>query len=138
MIPVSFKANLVVNKNLYTKMPEGTPENYTDDLVKEYRKFLDHDLIKNVTEDDTVELYKEPYRGGFALGIKITSDKLDEPFESGIYTREKIPNVKAGSIIEQTKLFLVLKSGIPLKFAEKRKDRFIRALKALYAEKNNL
>lgn len=134
---ISFKANLVVNDNLYKKMPQGTPENYTDDLVSDYKKFLDHRVIKKVTEGDTIELYKEPYRPGFALGIRYTSDKLEKPIESGIYTNKKIPEVKAGSIIFQTLQFLVIKSGIEQKYFEPHKKTFERALKKLYLEDSN-
>ena len=70
-------------------MPEGTPTNYTDNLVNEYKKFLDHRVIKEVTEGDTIEIYKAPYNKGFALGMRYTSDKLKEPIESGIYTNKK-------------------------------------------------
>ena len=131
---ISFKANLIVNDNLYNKMPQGTPENYTDDLITDYRKFLDHRVIKKITEGDTIELYRDKYNRGFALGIKYTSDKLEEPIESGIYTNKKIPEVKAGSLIFQTLQFLVIKSGIDLKFFEPHQKTFERALKKLYYE----
>lgn len=129
---ISFKANLIVNKNLYTKMPEGTPTNYTDNLVNEYKKFLDHRVIKEVTEGDTIEIYKAPYNKGFALGMRYTSDKLKEPIESGIYTNKKIPEVKAGSLIFQTMQFLIAKSDIELKFFEPHFKTFERALRKLY------
>ena len=98
---ISFKANLVVDKNLYTKLPKGTPEGYTDNLIGEYKKFIEHDVMKKITEGDTIEIYKAPYRQGFAVGLKITSDKFDEPFEGGVFTNKKIPSVSAGSLIFQ-------------------------------------
>lgn len=128
---ISFKANLIVNKNLYTKMPEGTPQGYTDGLVEEYKKFLDIPVIKKVTESDTIELFKDKYNRGFAIGIKYTSDKLDEPIESGIYTNKKIPSVKSGSLIFDTMVYLMIKSGIEPKFYEKKEKSFARAVKKL-------
>lgn len=128
---VSFKANLVVNKNLYTKMPESTQKDYTDNLIREYKKFLDIGAIKKVTEGDTIELYKAKYNQGFALGIRYTSDKIEEPIESGIYTNKKIPSVHAGSLIHDTMIYLIMKSGIKQNFFESTKKSFIRAMKKL-------
>ena len=129
---ISFKANIVVNKNLYNKLPEGTPVNYIDTLISEYKKFLDHRVIKEVTKGDTIEIYKAPYKRGFAIGMKYTSDKLKEPIESGIYTNKKIPQINAGSLIFQTIQFLIIKSGIELKFLETHQKRFERALIELH------
>ena len=128
---VSFKANLVVDKKLYTKMPAGTPEGFTDNLVKEYRKFIDHEVMQKLTEGDTIELYKAPYAPGFALGVKFTSDKLEKPIEGGVYTNKKIPNVNVGSLYFQTMQFIIAKSGIKMGYFEKIEDAFIRATKKL-------
>ena len=46
MNSVSFKAKLIVDDSSYKKMPVGTPENYTDELVAGYKKFLDHKVLK--------------------------------------------------------------------------------------------
>ena len=128
---VSFKANLVVDKKLYTKMPAGTPEGFTDNLVKEYRKFIDHEVMQKLTEGDTIELYKAPYAPGFALGLKFTSDKLEKPIKGGVYTNKKIPNVNVGSLYFQTMQFIIAKSGIKMGYFEKIEDAFIRAAKKL-------
>ena len=128
---VSFKANLVVDKKLYTKMPEGTPEGFTDSLVKEYKKFIDHEVMQKLTEGDTIELYKAPYKPGFALGLKITSEKLQEPFEGGIFTNKKIPNVRVGSLYFQTMQFIIAKAGIEIGYFEPIEKAFIRAGKKL-------
>ena len=135
MNSVSFKAKLIVDDSLYKKMPVGTPENYTDDLVAGYRKFLDHELIQAVTEGDTVELYKDKYNRGFALGIRYTSDKFDKPIESGIYTQDKVPKVRAGSLIHDTMVYLIIKSGIKQKYSETTQKSFARALKTMLEEK---
>lgn len=135
MNSVSFKAKLIVDDSLYKKMPVGTPENYTDELVTGYKKFLDHKVIQAVTEGDTVELYKDKYNRGFALGIRYTSDKLDKPIESGIYTREKIPNVSVGSLMHDTMIYLIIKSGIKQRLAEPTQKAFIRALQTMLDEK---
>ena len=135
MNSVSFKAKLIVDDSLYKKMPVGTPENYTDELVAGYKKFLDHRVIKAVTEGDTVELYKDKYNQGFALGIRYTSDKLEKPIESGIYTREKIPNVSVGSLMQDTMVFLIIKSGIKPRLAESTQKAFIRALETMLKER---
>lgn len=124
---ISFKANLVVDRKLYTKMPEGTPEGFTDNLVKEYRKFIDHDVMQQLTEGDTIELYKAPHKGGFALGIRFSSDKLEKPLEGGVYTNKKIPNVHVGSLYYQTMQFIIAKSGIKMGYFEKIENAFIRA-----------
>lgn len=133
---ISFKANLVVDKKLYTKMPEGTPEGFTDKLVEDYRKFIDHEVMQKLTEGDTIELYKAPYRPGFALGLKITSDKLEKPFEGGVFTNKKIPNVHVGSLCFQTMQFIIEKAGIEVGYFEKIPNAFIRAGKKLLAEMN--
>lgn len=131
MNSVSFKANLIVKDSLYKKMPVGTPENYTDELVAGYKKFLDNKVIKAVTEGDTVELYKDKYNRGFALGIRYTSDKLDKPIESGIYTSKKIPSVTVGSLMHDTMIYLIMKSGIKPRLAESTQKAFIRALQTM-------
>lgn len=131
---VSFKANLVVDKKLYTKMPAGTPEGFTNNLVKEYRKFIDHEVMQKLTEGDTIELYKAPYAPGFALGLKFTSDKLEKPIDGGVYTNKKIPNVHVGNLYFQTMQFIIAKSGIKMGYFEKIEDAFIRAAKKLLAE----
>lgn len=135
---VSFKANLVVDSSLYNKMPQGTPDGYTDSLVRGYKKFLDNDIIKNVTEGDTIELYKDKYNRGFALGIRYTSNKLEQPIESGIYTNKKIPTVTVGSLIHDTMIYLIIKSGIQQKYSETTKKNFIRALQKLLDDNKNV
>lgn len=135
MNSVSFKANLIVDDSLYKKMPVGTPENYTDELVAGYKKFLDHKVIQAVTEGDTVELYKDKYNRGFALGIRYTSDKLDKPIESGIHTNKKIPSVSVGSLIHDTMIYLIIKSGIKPRLGETTPKTFIRALQTMLDEK---
>ena len=135
MNSVSFKAKLIVDDSLYKKMPVGTPQNYTDDLVAGYKKFLDHKIIQTVTEGDTVELYKDKYNRGFALGIRYTSDKFDKPIESGIYTQSKVPSVRVGSLIHDTMVYLIIKSGIKQKYSESTKQSFTRALKKMLEEK---
>ena len=136
MNSVSFKANLIVDDSLYSKMPDGTPENYTDELVAGYKKFLDHKVIQAVTDGDTVELYKDKYNRGFALGIRYTSDKLDKPIESGIYTNKKIPSVTVGSLMHDTMIYLIIKSGIKQGFFETTQKSFIRAIQKMLDEKN--
>ena len=134
---ISFKANLIVDDSLYNKMPKGTPDGYTDNLVKDYKKFLDHKVIKEVTEGDTVEIYKAPYRGGFAVGMRFSSDELSEPIETGIYTNKKTPNIKASSLIFQTFMFLKIKSKISDNPFEPHIKAFKRAIEALQDKKNN-
>ena len=136
MNSVSFKANLIVDDSLYSKMPDGTLENYTNELVAGYKKFLDHKVIQAVTDGDTVELYKDKYNRGFALGIRYTSDKLDKPIESGIYTNKKIPSVSVGNVIHDTMVYLVIKSGIKQGFFETTQKSFIRAIQKMLDEKN--
>lgn len=128
---ISFKANLIVDEKLYKKMPVGTPEGYTENLVSKYKEFLDLDVIKRATEGDTVELYKAPYRPGFAIGIRYTTDKFDEPLESGIFTNKKLPTVTAGSIIHDTMIYLMIKAGIENISSYHFKEKLIDALKIL-------
>lgn len=138
MNSISFKANLVVNKNLYNKMPQGTPNGYTDELVQAYRKFLDNKVIKTVTQGDTIELYKDKYNRGFALGIRYTSDRLEKPIESGIYTNKKIPSVTIGSLIHDTMVYLIIKSGIKQKYFETTEKTFIKAIQKLLEDNKNM
>ena len=116
-------------------MPVGTPENYTDELVAGYKKFLDHKVIQAVTEGDTVELYKDKYNRGFALGIRYASDKLDKPIESGIYTNKKTPSVSVGSLIHDTMVYLIIKSGIKQRLSETTQKAFVRAVQTMLEEK---
>lgn len=135
---ISFRANLIVDDSLYKKMPKGTPDSYTDNLVKDYKKFIDHKVIKEVTEGDTIEIYKAPYTKGFAIGMRFLSDKLDEPLETGIYTNKKIPDVKSSSLVFQTLLFLKIKSKIKDNPFESHIKSFKRAITALRkSEQNN-
>ena len=134
---ISFKANLIVDKNLYTKMPKGTPKGYTDNLIGEYKKFIEHDVMKKITEGDTIEIYKAPYRQGFAVGLKITSDKFDEPFEGGVFTNKKIPSVSAGSLIFQTMQFVIAKADMTLLCSSKIKETFVKAAEKLLKEQRN-
>lgn len=137
MNSVSFKAKLIVDDSLYKKMPAGTPENYTDDLVAGYKKFLDHKVIQAVTEGDTIELYKAKYKPGFALGIRYTSDKLEKPIESGIHTQKKIPSVHVGSLMFDTMIFLIMKSGVKQRVAESTEKTFVRALEKMLDERKD-
>lgn len=133
---ISFKANLIVDEKLYKKMPVGTPEGFTDNLVSEYKTFLDHEIMQKLTEGDTIELYKAPHRGGFAVGLRFTSDMLDEPIEGGVFTNKKIPDVSAGSLIYQTMQFVIIKSGIEQKFFEPTRKAFIRAGRKLLGKED--
>ena len=128
---LSFKANLIVDEKLYKKMPAGTPEGYTDNLINGYKKFLEHDVVKRAIEGDTVELYKAPYRQGFAIGIRYTTDKFDEPLESGIFTNKKLPTVTVGSLIHDTMVYLMIKAGLEHISSYRFEQDFIKALKIL-------
>ena len=131
MKDISFKAKLIVNPNLYNSLPEQTEENYVENLITDYKKFLDNKFIKEATNNDTIEISRIKYQRGFAIGLRYTSDTLSEPIESGIYTNSKIPSVTPGSLIFQTQQFIIKKSGIKVYFLENHKDRFIRALKKI-------
>ena len=137
MNSISFKAKLIVDDSLYKKMPVGTPENYTNNLIAGYKQFLEHPAIKTVTEGDTIELYKDKYNRNFALGIRYTSDKLENPIESGIYTNQKIPTVKTGSLIHDTMIYLIIKSGIQQRFSETTQKTFVRAVNSMLEEKTH-
>ncbi len=134
---ISFCANLIVDDSLYNKMPANTPKNYTEDLVNEYKKFIDNKVIKEITKGDTVELYKAPYNRGFAIGMRFHSNKLQKPFETGIYTNKKTPEIKPSGLVFQTMLFLTEKSGIKQSPFEPHIKTFKRAVKALLDENNN-
>ena len=128
---ISFCANLIVNKNLYEKMPQGTPEGYSENLIKGYQDFLNHRVMEKITQGDTIELYREKYNRGFALGIKYSSDVFEKPIESGIYTNKKIPSVTLGDLIYDTMTFIIMKSGIRQKLSKNHKENFIEAVKEL-------
>ena len=93
--------------------------------------------MKKITEGDTIEIYKAPYRQGFAVGLKITSDKFDEPFEGGVFTNKKIPSVSAGSLIFQTMQFVIAKADMTLRCSSKIKETFVKAAKKLLEEQKN-
>ena len=128
---ISFCANLIINKNLYENMPKGTPEGYSENLIQGYQDFLNHPVMDKITQCDTIELCREKYNKGFAVGIKYTSDTLKEPIESGIYTNKKIPSVTLGSLIYDTMTFIIIKSGIKQKLSKSHQENFIEAAKEL-------
>ena len=93
--------------------------------------------MKKITEGDTIEIYKAPYRQGFAVGLKITSDKFDEPFEGGVFTNKKIPSVSAGSLIFQTMQFIIAKANMTLRCSSKINETFVKAARKLLEEQQN-
>lgn len=128
---ISFCANLIANKNLYENMPKGTPEGYSEDLIKGYQDFLNHPVMDKITQGDTIELYREKYNKGFAIGIKYISDALKEPIESEIFTNKKIPSVALGSLIYDTMTFIIIKSGIKQRLLRSHQENFIEAAKEI-------
>ena len=128
---ISFCAKLIVDKSLYEKMPKGTPEGYSEELIEGYQNFLSHKAIEKITQGDTVEIYREKYNKGFALGIKYTSEALGKTIESGIYTNKKIPSVTLGELIYDTMSFIIIKSGIKQKLSKSHVENFIEAAKEL-------
>ena len=132
---ISFCANLIVDKNLYDKMPQGTPSKYSENLFKGYQDFLNHKIIDKITQGDIIEISKESSSRGFALGIKFISKSLEKPLEGGIYTTEKIPNITLGELIYHTMSFIIIKSGIKTKISKSHQENFIEAVKELL--KNN-
>ena len=128
---ISFCANLIVDKNLYEKMPKGTPEGYSENLIKGYQDFLNHRVMEQITQGDTIELYKEKYNKGFALGIRYISDNFEKPIESGIYTNKKIPSITLGDLIYDVMTFIIIKSGIKQKISKSHQENFIEAAKEL-------
>lgn len=131
MTNISFKANLIVHNNLYKQMPKG----YTDNLVAGYKKFLDHKVVKAITEDDTIELYRDDNNRGFGLGIKYINKTANRTINSGIYTTQKVPTVTVGSLIDDTMTYIIEKSGISKKVSETIPKAFIRAAKELLTQK---
>ncbi len=108
---VSFKANLIINPNLQKNLPAGTPEEFPEKLINEFREFLNQPKIKQATEGDIIELKKGKHKGGFALEMDFISDKIKEPFKTGIYTNKKIPDIKPGELKYWTYMFLCHKKG---------------------------
>lgn len=115
-------------------MPKDTPIGYTDDLVNRYKKFIEHPVMQKITENDTIELFKDKHHGGFALGIKYTSDKFEKPIESGIYTNTKTPTVKVQSLIHDTMTYIIIKSGIRQRYSKNHTQNFLEAVKKLLEE----
>ena len=128
---ISFCAKLIVDESLYEKMPPGTPEGYSKELIEGYQDFLNHKAMKKITQGDTIELYRERYNKGFALGIKYTSEALEKTIESGIYTNKNIPTVTLGELIYDTMSFIIIKSGIKQKLSKSHVENFIEAAKEL-------
>ena len=128
---ISFCANLIVDKKLYDKLPQGTPPQYSENLIKGYREFLNHNVINKITQGDVIELTKESSSRGFALGMKYTSELFEKPLEGGIYTTEKIPNITLGELIYHTMSFIIIKSGIKTKISKSHQENFIEAVKEL-------
>ena len=128
---ISFCAKLVIDKNLYSKLPSKTPENYYDDLINGYKKFLNLPLIEKVTKGDTVELFKAPHRNGFAIGIKYTNSKTGEVYNSGVFTNKKEATITPSELIYNTKVCIIAKSGIKMGFFENVPKAFKRAVEEL-------
>ncbi len=112
---VSFKANLVVNPNLYNDMPSETPEDYTEQLVSGYKRFLNHKVIKHVTDGDTIEISRKAYDEGFAINMRFTSPELEEPLDIGIHTNKEKPTITVEKLVRWTKMFIIKRENITRK-----------------------
>ena len=129
MNSVSFKANLVVNSNLYNNMPPETPKSYTKKLVSGYKEFLNQKFIKHVTDGDTIEISRKPHDEGFAINMRFTSPELATPLEIGIHTNKDKPTITAGQLIRWTKMFIIKRENITRKsFFENESDMYTRAI----------
>ncbi len=91
---VSFKANLIIDPNIYNKPPQASAYD-PEGLIAEYKKILEVPAIKKVTEGDTVKISKCAYterdgifkegekkrkKQGWGIIIEFVSDKLQKPF----------------------------------------------------------
>lgn len=108
---ISFKASLKIDPSLYTKLPKETPSDFPEKLISEFREFLDLPKIKQATDGDIVELSRAKHTNGFALEMKFITNKLQAPFETGIYTNNKIPTINIKDLKYWTFMFLCHKQG---------------------------
>lgn len=115
---ISFKANLNINQNLYKDLPSGTPKEFPETLIQEFTEFLNNPKIKQATEGDSIEIKRAKHTSGFALEMDFVSDKIKEPFKTGIYTNKKIPDIKSNDLKYWTYIFLCHKKGEKLKALE--------------------
>ncbi len=108
---ISFTANLKIDNNLYKNLPKGTSRDFPNKLISEYKAFLEMPKIKQATEGDIIQIKKAKHKPGFALELEFISDKLKEPFKTGIYTNKNIPDFKSQDLKYWTYIFLCAKKN---------------------------
>ena len=108
---ISFKANLKINNNLYKNLPQGTSSDFPVKLIEEYKRFLELPKIKKATDGDIIEIKKAKHTAGYAIELEFLSDKLKEPFKTGIYTNKSIPDFKSQDLKYWTYIFLCAKKN---------------------------
>lgn len=115
---ISFCANFSVNKNIYDKVTSSEARKALDSTVLEYEKFINHPKIEALTRDDTIELRRGKHKGGYALELEITNQKLEEPYVTGVYTNKKEPSISYKDLMHQTFLYICYKMGEKPRFLE--------------------
>lgn len=106
---INFCANLKIDRSVYENVPQKAAFGYPENVIEEYKKFLDIPKIKQLSEGDTVELRAKRYCGrGFALEINfICKDNPDKTIlGAGIYNSRNEANITSASLIYQTCQYL--------------------------------
>lgn len=126
---ISFRANLELDSSLYEKLPKGTPSDFPDQMISEFREFLDIPNIKAATDGDTIELKSPEHRGyTYALEATFSSESLKETIIQSIYLNEKIPNINPNKLKMWTLAFLCYKKGEKPIGGERERDMIERVL----------
>ena len=115
---ITFGANFRVNNNVYDKLTSPEARAAVEKTVSEYEKFINHPKIEALTKGDTIELRRGKHRGGYALELKITNEKFDKPYVTGVYTNKKEPAISNRDLIHQTYLYICHKLGEKPRFFE--------------------
>lgn len=118
MYNLSFCAKLNIDNNLYTKIPEGTPEGYIDNLVDNYKQFVQHPKINQILGEDVIELKKARHPSGYAVELSFLNSDTGEKIVGGVYTNKKIPSISPYELIRQTCQYIGFKYDIKMKFSE--------------------
>lgn len=112
---ISFGAKLIVDKNVYEKVPPVHSEGYPDKVIQEYSEFLKLKKVDEMTRNDTIKLKRVRYGRGYGLRLDfICGDNPQKTIEhAGVYLAKNEANIRTSELIRQTIQFLCYKYDVP-------------------------
>lgn len=111
---VSFGANLIVDKNFGKNPPKRFSSENFDEVLDEYKTFLEDDRIKALTEGYTIALSTKNTKDGYCIYMDFTEKgkEDEEPLRVPICKSKAVNSpFKAASLKNFTFWFIARKSG---------------------------